>query len=169
MNKFTKSIFKFIGVTVLLLIFFLLLSVSPPLRNVKSVSKLYGSYIATYEFAQVKLTINKDETYTQEVTLIPSSKVYRTGLTINKNGTSTQGTTVISSSRVDTAKGTWSYDPEDDYFIFDHNFMSIVDGFGDFKPNYAQPHTGLSELCAYRWFFHIYLDGGETTKYKKND
>lgn len=166
MNKFTKSIFTFVGIVVLLLMLFLLLSVSPLLYDVKSVSKLYGSYVATYEFAQVKLTINKDETYTQKVTLIPSSKVYRTGLTINKDG-ATQGTTVISSSRVDTAKGTWSYDPDDDYFTFDHDFMSIVDGFGDFNPNYAQPHTGLAELPAYRWFFRIYLGDGEIVKYKK--
>jgi len=133
------------------------------------VSKLYGSYVVTYEFAEEKLTINEDGTYAQEITLIPSSKVHRTGLTIHKDGTSTQGATLISSARVDTAKGTWSYKTEPSCcFIFDHNFMNVADGFGDFVPNYAQPRdSGLVIMPAYRWFFRIYLGDGEITKYKK--
>jgi len=167
MNKFAKKLIIFINIVVLLLVLFLFLSFSPFLRVVSDVSKLYGSYIATYEFAQEELAINKNGTYEQKVTLIPSSKSYRTGLTIFPDGNSTQDKTVISSSRVDTANGTWSYDPEDGYFIFDHNFMNIVDGFGDFNPDYAQPHKGLSLMPAYRWFFRIYLGDGEITKYKK--
>ena len=134
---------KFASIGVLLFGFLLFLSISPILRNVRSVFKLHGKYIANHEFARIELSINSDGTYDQKVTLIPSSKT-------------------------DTASGTCSYDNEHSYFRFDHNFMSVVDGFGHFDPNYAKPReSGLVIIPAYRWFFHIYIGSCESTEYKK--
>jgi hypothetical protein len=136
---------KLAGIVFLLCGVFLFLSVSPIVREVKSVSKLHGKYIANHEFAKTELSINSDGTYDQKVILIPSS-------------------------RTDTVSGTWSYDNEDSRFTFDHNFMSVVDGFGRFDPNYAKPReSGWVSLPAYRWFFRIYIGSCEGTEYRKVD
>ena len=132
------------GVFFLLLLAFVFLSFTPLIFVVRDQSKLYGTYLADYEFATEKVTINKDGTFIQEVTLAETSKV-------------------------DIAKGTWKYDSEDGVFIFDHNFMCVKDGFARLKPDYAKPRDkGLVMMPAYRMFFRIYLGSGEyKDTYKK--
>ena len=118
------------------------MNITPIIRNVRSVSKLYGKYIANHKFAKVELNIKSDGTYDQKVTLIPSSEI-------------------------NSVNGAWSYDNYD--LIFDHNFMSVTDGFGNFDPNYSQPReSGIVILPVYRWFFNIYIGSSEGTKYIKN-
>lgn len=112
---------------------------------VKDQSGLSGTYLADYEFAKEKLTINDDGTFIQEVTLKASSKV-------------------------DVAKGTWSYNPKRGYFRFDHNFMFVLDGARRLKPDYAKPRdSGVVLLPARRWFFRISLGSCEGILYKKSD
>lgn len=41
----------------------------------KNQSELYGTYIADYDIAKEKLTLNKDGTFVQEVTLKAISKI----------------------------------------------------------------------------------------------
>src|SRR3990170_8166470 len=70
----------------------------------KSQTELYGTYVADYDVAKEKLTLNKDGTFVQEVTLKATSKV-------------------------DVAKGTWTYDPKTGYVRFRENFMPVLNGF----------------------------------------
>ncbi len=143
MTKSVKCVIKSTCIVLLLFGFFLILSISPILSNVRSVSKIYGNYIASHEFAKIELNINSDGTYDQKVTLIPSSKT-------------------------DKVSGAWSYDNEVSRVRFDHNFMNVVDGLRRFDPNYAKPReSGLVSLPVYRWFFRIYIGSVEGTEYKK--
>jgi len=147
MTRCVRCAIKLVSVVFLLFGLFLFLSVSPILRNVRSVSKLHGYYIANHEFAKIELSINADGTYDQKVTLIPSS-------------------------RTDTATGTWSCNDEGSRVRFDPNFMCVVDGFRNFDPNYAEPREsgwGGPSLPTYRWFFRIYIGSPEGTEYKKVD
>ncbi len=133
MTKSVKCVIKCTCIVLLLFGFFLILSISPILRNVRSVSKLHGKYIASHKFAKIELNINPDGHYDQKVTLIPSSKT-------------------------DKVSGAWSFDNEDSRVRFDHNFMNVVDGFRRFDPNYAKPReSGLVIKSAHRWFFRIYI------------
>ena len=148
MGKFPKfMIILIIPICVLplLLLLFLLLSFTPLFFEV-SESKLYGTYVAKYEFAEEKLAIN-------------------VRLTINRDGTFIQEVTRAGSSKVDISKGTWTYTKYCG-LIFDHNFMDIMDSHGKLKPNYAQPReTGTVLMPATRWMFRIFLG----TKDKSND
>ena len=141
--KWVIGVCSTVGVFFLLLLAFLFLSFTPLIFVVRNQSKLYGTYLADYEFATEKVTINKDGTFVQEVTLKATSKV-------------------------DTAKGTWKYYPEDGDFTFDHNFMSVMDGFKQLKPDYDRPRDkGRVMMPAYRMFFRIYMGSCEGVLYKK--
>ena len=81
-------------------------------------SDLCGTYVANYKVASEKLILDKDGKFTQEVTIKATSKV-------------------------DVAKGKWRYDPKDGHIRFEDTYMSVLDGFGEFNPNYAHPKPGV--------------------------
>lgn len=86
--------------------------------KVRSAHELYGTYVADYEVAREKLTLNPDGTFIQEVTIKKAAKV-------------------------DVAKGAWSFDAKSGYVRFDGGFMSVLNGFREFDPNYRSPKQGI--------------------------
>lgn len=110
----------------------------------KSQSELYGSYVADYNVAKEKVTLNKDGTFIQEVALKATAKV-------------------------DIAKGTWSYDPKSGYVSFEQNFMVVLDGFRKLDPNYAHPKPGGVDYPVDKYLGRILLGAAEGVLYKKID
>lgn len=104
--------------------------------------ELPGTYIADYEVAKEKLSLNKDGTYTQEV--------------IRK-----------SNSKVNVSKGTWTYNPETQYVSFNENFMVVLDGFGKLDPEYAHPKPGGVSLPAKIYFGRTRIGTSKGVIYKK--
>lgn len=106
-------------------------------------SELYGTYIADYDVAKEKLTLNQDGTFIQEVTL-------------------------KTTKRVDITRGTWTYDSKTGYVRFHDSFMSILNGFGELNPNYNR-NLGSSSLPAVKHFGSIKIEFSEGKYYKKVD
>lgn len=105
-------------------------------------SDLYGGYEADYTIAKEKLTLNKDGTFTQEVTLKATGKV-------------------------DVTKGTWTYDSKRGYLTFNENLMVVLDGFGQLDPNYAKPKAGLVVEPVNKYLGRISIGSSEGIVYKK--
>jgi len=110
----------------------------------KSQTELYGTYVADYDVAKEKLTLNKDGTFVQEVMLKATSKV-------------------------DIAKGTWIYDPKTGYVSFEEKFMLVLDGFRKLNPDYAHPKPGGVSEPVDKYFGRILLGAAEGILYKKVD
>jgi len=109
-----------------------------------SQSEVYGTYIADYDVAREKLTLNKDSTFIQEVTLKATSKV-------------------------DVSKGTWDYDLKIGYVSFNENFMLVLNGFRKLDSNYAHPKPGGVSQPVKKYFGYISLGSSEGILYKKVD
>jgi len=109
-----------------------------------SLDNIYGMYVADYEVASEQLTINRDGTFLQKVTLKTNQKV-------------------------DRAEGKWTYDLEDRYLRLDNNFMVVVDGFMEFNPNYLQPKKGIAALPTGKFLGNIRIGTSEGVLYKKID
>jgi hypothetical protein len=107
-------------------------------------SDLFGTYIADYEVAKEKLTLNKDGTFIQEVTLKATSKV-------------------------DITKGEWSYDSASGYVTFEKNFLIVLNGFGELNHDYTKPSTGAVIEPVEKCFWHISIGTDEGILYKKVD
>jgi len=107
-------------------------------------TELNGTYVADYAVAKEKLTLNKDGTFIQEVTLKKSLKV-------------------------DLAKGTWMYDETTGYVIFNNNYMPVLDGFRKLNPDYNRPRRGQAFLPADKYFGYLLLGVAEGILYKKMD
>ena len=151
-----------------LLLLFLFLSFTPLFYVVRDESKLYGTYVADYEFAKEKLTINKDGTFVQEVALKTPPQVDMRGWLPIWKGRMRK----VTLSKADTATGTWTYyvKPTTSYFMFDHNFMCVMVRHRDLNPDYAQPRdTGIVTRPAHRWLFRIYIGSSEAVLYRKID
>lgn len=103
---------------------------------------LCGNYIADYNIALETLILNQDGTYIQKVTL-------------------------KSKSKQDIATGTWSYNPSTGYITFNENFMTLLDGYGKFKPDYQHPRPGLVIIPADKYFCFIIIGVSEGILYKK--
>ncbi len=108
----------------------------------RAASDLYGDYLADYNVAQEKLTLNADGTFTQQVILKATQKT-------------------------DVVHGTWSYDEKTATVTFNENFMNVLDGFGQLNPDYAQPPKGIVGLPAESHFGQIYLGIDKHVLYKK--
>jgi hypothetical protein len=108
----------------------------------KNQAELYGTYIADYDIAKEKLTLNQDGIFIQEVRLKATSKV-------------------------NIAKGTWSYDPKTGYISFEGGFMLVLNGFRKLNPSYARPKPGGVSWPADKYFGRILLGGAEGVLYKK--
>jgi hypothetical protein len=108
----------------------------------KHQSELYGTYIANYDVAKEKLTLDKDGAFKQEVTLKATSKV-------------------------DASKGTWTYDPKTGYVSFNENFMLVLNGFRKLDPDYAHPKPGGVSQPATKYFGRVSLGSSEGILYKK--
>ena len=126
----------FIKISVIL--FWVLAVVACKLTNQ---SELYGTYLADYDVAKEKLTLHKDGTFFQEVTL-------------------------KSTSRVDTSEGTWTYDPKTGYVRFKENFMPVLNGFRQLNPDYNKKFSSAS-LPADKYFGNILVGVAEGVLYKK--
>ncbi len=122
------------------IILFLILSVVA--CKLKDQSELYGTYIADYDVAMEKLTLNKNGTFIQEVTLKETLKV-------------------------DTTKGTWFYESKFGYVVFRDNFMSVLNGFQELNPDYSQK-LGSASLPADKYFGIVMIGGGGGVLYKKD-
>ena len=122
------------------MLFFFLLSMA----SCEPSKELSGTYVANYDVAKEKLVLNKDGTYTQEVTL-------------NSN------------SKVDVSRGTWTYSPEDQYVSFANNFMLVINGFGELNPEYAHRKIGIVSLPAHRYFGRMRIGSSTRVVYKKID
>lgn len=110
--------------------------------KIRRAGELYGTYVADYKVAREKLTLNRDATFKQEVTIKATSKV-------------------------DVAKGTWSYNPKSGYVTFDGGFMLVLDGFRQFDPNYLNPKPGVVALPAGKVLGHLSIGVDEGILYKK--
>ena len=121
------------------IIFFLILFVVA--CKVKDQSELYGTYLADYDVAKEKLTLNKDGTFIQEVILKATLEV-------------------------NTTKGTWIYDSKSGYVGFRDNFMSVLNGFQKLNPTYFQK-LGSASLPADKYFSVVMLGSAEGVLYKK--
>jgi hypothetical protein len=121
----------------------LLFSISGCSLSVKA-SEIYGAYVADYDFAKEKLTLNRDGTFIQEITFKKTSKV-------------------------DVAKGTWTYDPKTGYVTFHENFMIVMDGFKRLLPDYTHPKPGLVVEPVEKFFGRIRIGSDEGILYKKID
>jgi len=107
-----------------------------------SLDNLYGTYVADYKVASEQLTLNKDGTFLQKVTL-------------------------KSNQKVDIAKGTWRYDLEMQGLVLDNNFLVVVDGLMRLNPDYLQPKKGIAILPPGVFFGNIRLGSSEGVLYKK--
>jgi hypothetical protein len=112
------------------------LSIEPP--------EIYGTYVADYDFAKEKLTLSRDGTFIQEITVKVTSKV-------------------------DVARGTWTYDPKTGYGTFHENFMIVMDGFKRPQPDYTHPRPGLVVQPVEKFFGRIRIGSDEGILYKKID
>jgi len=121
-------------------LFFLLLS----MFSCEPSRELPGTYVADYDAAKEKLVLNKDGTYTQEVML-------------------------KSNSKVDVSRGTWTYNPENQYLSFDDNFMLVLNGFGKLNPEYAYRKLGGVSVPAHRSFGRMRIGSSKRVVYKKID
>jgi hypothetical protein len=110
--------------------------------NVKDQSELYGRYLADYEVAKEKLTLNRDATFTQEVVLKASSKV-------------------------EVATGTWSYNPETGYVSLNGGFIVVLNGLKEVNPDNARRKPGLVVLPADSYFGGIVIGAAKGVLYKK--
>lgn len=119
--------------------FFLILSVVA--CKVKGQSELYGTYLADYDVAKEKLTLNKNGTFIQEVTLKANLKIV-------------------------TTEGTWIYDSKSGYVGFRDNFMSVLNGFQKLNPAYFQK-LGSASLPVDKYFGIVMLGSAEGVLYKK--
>ena len=108
----------------------------------KSTGELSGTYVADYKVAREKLILNPDGMFTQEVTIKATAKV-------------------------DVAKGTWHYDSKSGYVRFDGGFMSVLDGFRQFDPEYRNPKPGIVALPAGKTFGRLSIGVDEGIVYKK--
>jgi len=106
--------------------------------------ELPGTYVADYDVAKEKLTLNKDGTYIQEVTLKANSKV-------------------------DVSRGRWSYDKETQYVTFYDNFMFVINGFQKLNPDYAHRKRGIVTVPAGLYFGRMRIGSSERVSYKKID
>jgi len=109
-----------------------------------SQSELYDTYIADYDVAKEKLTLSKDGTFIQEVSLKATSKI-------------------------EVQKGTWTYDPKSGYMTFQGGFMGVLDGFRQLNQDYAHTKPGLVVQPADKYFGHILIGTAEGVLYKKID
>lgn len=134
----TVSVSKFLSVCLMMALTFFLFGCERP----RNQSELYGVYVADYKVAREKLTLNKDGTFVQEVILKATGKV-------------------------DVAKGTWTYNPQDGYVTFDENFMVVLDGFRQLRPDYTQPTPGLVDYPAVIYLGRMEIDFHEGLSYKK--
>lgn len=106
------------------------------------IARLFGVYEADYAVARERLVLNRNQTFYQEVTL-------------------------KSTGQVDSAKGTWSYDPTDGYVTFHNNFITVLDGFGQLVPDYAHPTPGDSVFPLLFRPFYMSIDSSEEIQYRK--
>ena len=108
--------------------------------KVNDQSELYGTYNADYAIAKEELTLHKNGTFTQKVTLKATSKI-------------------------DTTNGTWIYDPPSGYLRFS-NFMNVVKRFRELNPDYSKnPEDAV--LPASKYFGFVMLGAAEGVLYKK--
>lgn len=106
--------------------------------------ELPGTYVADYDVAKEKLTLKKDGTYVQEVTL-------------------------KSNLKVDVSRGRWSYDHETQYVTFEDNFMFVLNGHGKLNPDYAQRKRRIFTVPAGLYFGRMRIGSSERVLYKKID
>lgn len=105
-------------------------------------AELCGTYVAQYDVAREKLTLNEDGTFVQEVAF-------------------------KSASKTDIAKGRWTYDSRAGYITFHENFMLVLDGFKKFKPNYAHPEPGIVVMSVEEVLGSIRIGSDEVILYEK--
>ena len=110
--------------------------------KVKNQSEFYSTYLADYNVAKEKLTLDRDGTFVQEVTLKATSKV-------------------------DVAKGTWTYNTKSGYVTFNENFMGVLDGFRKLNPDYTHPKPGIVVQPVLRLFGRVQIGSNEGILYKK--
>jgi len=125
-----------------LLICMLLLSILSMFSCKPSQSELYGIYVADYDVGKERLTLDKDGTFKQEVTLKATSEVT-------------------------VSKGTWTYNPKTGYVSFNENFMLVLNGFRKLNPNYAHPKPGGVSYPVDKYFGRISLGVAEGILYRK--
>jgi hypothetical protein len=109
--------------------------------KVKNESDIFGTYVADYNIAKEKITLNKDGTFTQEVILKATSKA-------------------------DTTKGKWSFDKKTGYVSFSENYMAVLNGFKQLNPDYSQKLTS-AYLPADTYLGDVVVGVAEGVLYKK--
>jgi hypothetical protein len=136
-----RVLFSVLGI-LLLAIALGIAMVSPGCSRIKSTDDIYGTYLADYAVASEKLTLNKDGTFSQE-------------LTIKATGNH------------DTANGKWYYESSSGYVVFDNQLLVPIDGFRKYNPNYKKPKDGTGVYPVDRYLWNIYVGSSEGVQYKK--
>lgn len=96
-------------------------------------SDLYGTYVAKYHTGTERLTINKDGSFSQEVTLESSREPVEN-------------------------TGSWTWDAST-HFVYLAGCLSVNDGRGGIRPDFATGPRGCSFPLERRWFFGRLLLG----------
>ena len=100
-------------------------------------TELPGTYVADYGFATDTLTLSKDGSFTQEVTVRATGKKF-------------------------ASRGTWWFDAKPRDVYLQKGFRAVVDYAGQLKPNLDQPdNIGAGVLRARRTAWALELGGDD--------
>jgi len=102
--------------------------------------KVYGVYIAHYDYGNESIALNRDGTFVQTVKVENQSPA--------------------------TAKGSWEFDPKDSRVTL-HGALVVDDGFGGHKGNWRTPTSGLVALDVELHWFRVEMGTGLPNPYLK--
>ena len=105
-------------------------------------TSIKGTYLADYDVATERLVLDADGKFNQYVTI--------------KNG-----------GKVSSTSGTWTYDGDTGYIMFDGPFMIVVDGLRHFDPNYGQPKFRHATDSVQNVFGRITIGSNDRVLYRK--
>ncbi len=76
---------------------------------------------------------------------------------------------IKSTSKVNIANGIWTYNTKTLYVSFDGNFMSVLDGFRQFRKDYMHLRKGAATMPLTSFMGNITMGTHEREFYKKID
>ena len=105
-----------------------------------SSEKVYGTYVASYPFGTATLALNRDGSFSQQVTIKGQAPA--------------------------TAKGSWSFDPIRSKITL-HGAMAVVDGYGHLSHDWRTPDD-LPDQPVERLWFRVAIETSTEYPYVKH-